>query len=307
MLRHTLAGGLRRLRPLRRALALSGRGSIAPQGIHLVWPGDPARGIGVRWQVGTARGAGWIELRAAGETSWQRHRARSLRSPSVRGRLYACEIGELEPDSAYEYRVGVERDGKASRRDVHRVRTAAADGVLPVSAAFFADSALFAHGVCHPAREEVRETLQPILERCGVDLHLSAHDQSYERTPPLRAGGGRARLRSPGRGPISRRGGRPLREGEPLRKALQSKRGLIALPLACVSAHRGAERRLPSPRAAARRPSADRGRDRGRARFFGTAGAGRSLLARAFSAALLRESDPASGGSVVEDVERPLP
>ena len=45
---------------------------------------------------------------------------------------------------------------------------------------------VFAHGRSHPAREEVRATLPPILERHGVDLHLSAHDQSYERTFALR-------------------------------------------------------------------------------------------------------------------------
>jgi hypothetical protein len=41
---------------------------------------------------------------------------------------------------------------------------------------------VFAHGRSHPAHREVQETLPPILERHGVDLHLSAHDQSYERT-----------------------------------------------------------------------------------------------------------------------------
>lgn len=47
---------------------------------------------------------------------------------------------------------------------------------------------IFAHGRCHPARAEVREALVPIFERQGVDLHLSAHDQSFERTGPERTG-----------------------------------------------------------------------------------------------------------------------
>jgi hypothetical protein len=45
---------------------------------------------------------------------------------------------------------------------------------------------IFSHGTSHPSREGVREALVPIFEAHGVDLHLSAHDQNYERTAPLR-------------------------------------------------------------------------------------------------------------------------
>ena len=45
---------------------------------------------------------------------------------------------------------------------------------------------IFATGVNHPARPQALAELVPILERYKVDLHLSAHDQSYERTYPLR-------------------------------------------------------------------------------------------------------------------------
>jgi hypothetical protein len=45
----------------------------------------------------------------------------------------------------------------------------------------------FAHGRSHPADGRVRAALAPTLERQGVDLHLSAHDQSFERTYPLRS------------------------------------------------------------------------------------------------------------------------
>jgi len=58
---------------------------------------------------------------------------------------------------------------------------------------------LFAYGTSHPARAEVREALLPIFERHRVDLHLSAHDQSYERTAPLcESGSKRAAPISPG-------------------------------------------------------------------------------------------------------------
>jgi 3',5'-cyclic AMP phosphodiesterase CpdA len=45
---------------------------------------------------------------------------------------------------------------------------------------------LFAHGYVHPSYKRVRKILAPILEKHNVDLHLSSHDQSYERTLPLR-------------------------------------------------------------------------------------------------------------------------
>jgi hypothetical protein len=47
---------------------------------------------------------------------------------------------------------------------------------------------VFAHGTSHPARPELR-LLVPLLARLGVDLHLSGHDQSYERTHAVAADG----------------------------------------------------------------------------------------------------------------------
>jgi hypothetical protein len=58
---------------------------------------------------------------------------------------------------------------------------------------------VFAHGRSHPARDEIRATLPPILERHGVDLHLSAHDQSYERTFALCDGASRVAAADPAR------------------------------------------------------------------------------------------------------------
>jgi hypothetical protein len=50
----------------------------------------------------------------------------------------------------------------------------------------FQHQPLFAHGTSHPADGRIRAALAPTLERQGVDLHLSAHDQSFERTFPVR-------------------------------------------------------------------------------------------------------------------------
>jgi hypothetical protein len=44
---------------------------------------------------------------------------------------------------------------------------------------------LFASGRSHPADPAIARLLGPIFERHGVDLHLSGHDQSYERTVPI--------------------------------------------------------------------------------------------------------------------------
>jgi hypothetical protein len=47
---------------------------------------------------------------------------------------------------------------------------------------------VFAAGSSHPARAELH-ALRPLFERLRVDLHLSGHDQSYERTHPLLGAG----------------------------------------------------------------------------------------------------------------------
>ena len=49
----------------------------------------------------------------------------------------------------------------------------------------FQHEAMYGHGTSHPARPENRAALAPIFERHKVDLHLSCHDQNYERTFPL--------------------------------------------------------------------------------------------------------------------------
>jgi acid phosphatase type 7 len=55
---------------------------------------------------------------------------------------------------------------------------------------------LVAHGRSHPADGRVARALGHVLDRHGVDLHLSAHDQSYERTYPLTWDGSRLRSAS---------------------------------------------------------------------------------------------------------------
>ena len=51
----------------------------------------------------------------------------------------------------------------------------------------FQHAPLVASGACHPARPEVASLIQR-FDDLGIDLHLSAHDQNYERTHPMRHG-----------------------------------------------------------------------------------------------------------------------
>ncbi|MCG8525870.1 MAG: fibronectin type III domain-containing protein [Opitutales bacterium] len=49
----------------------------------------------------------------------------------------------------------------------------------------FQHEPIYAYGRSHPSKIEIAERIIPILEKHGVDLHLSSHDQNYERTFPL--------------------------------------------------------------------------------------------------------------------------
>jgi hypothetical protein len=49
----------------------------------------------------------------------------------------------------------------------------------------FQHQPLIAHGSSHPADRRVNRALHRVLEANAVDLHLSAHDQNYERTHPV--------------------------------------------------------------------------------------------------------------------------
>ncbi len=60
----------------------------------------------------------------------------------------------------------------------------------------FQHDSLFAHGRSHPSDSRLRDLMTPVFERHAVDLVLTAQDQSYERTFPLRHG-------TRGLGPVS--------------------------------------------------------------------------------------------------------
>lgn len=60
----------------------------------------------------------------------------------------------------------------------------------------FQHAPIHAHGSSHPAVPSIRSALTPIFDLHRVDLHLSGHDQNYERTHPLRHRDGVAHVTS---------------------------------------------------------------------------------------------------------------
>jgi hypothetical protein len=341
--RRVLARFARWLRPVRRLLR---RGTLEPSQIRVSWTGDPARSLTIRWNARAARSGSCVEIRPLGADAWRRITAHATPAIGCGGFVYDAAIGELAPDSPYEYRVSSPSSGERWSA-VHRVRTAPAPPEGSLRAVFFSDvgvagrpdgladaaarvvaelvsdapavalgggdyayadtdlrfvdpadaidawfeqmqplfattafmpvlgnheillgegydewgprlavpageeggrsysfdvgpthfcalfapgtlpeqrhldwlerdlakarqagahwlvvyqhAPVFAHGRSHPAREEVRSTLPPIFERYGVDLHLSAHDQSYERTFALCDGASRVAAADPTR------------------------------------------------------------------------------------------------------------
>jgi hypothetical protein len=64
--------------------------------------------------------------------------------------------------------------------DLAAARQAGAEWIVP-----FMHVAPFADGSNHPSNLALREQLGPLFEKHGVQLVLTSHDQSYERTYPL--------------------------------------------------------------------------------------------------------------------------
>jgi hypothetical protein len=94
----------------------------------------------------------------------------------------------------------------------------------------FQHAPIFAHGTSHPARPEVTQ-LADIFDRLGVDLHLSGHDQSFERTHALRRDG-TVTPPEPGDGPATYRAGRGVVYAKisPAGKLSDRGRGFSRLP-----------------------------------------------------------------------------
>lgn len=66
------------------------------------------------------------------------------------------------------------------QQDIAAARAAGARWVIP-----FFHASPFADGLVHPSNLALRAQLGPLFENLGVQLVISSHDQSYERTFPL--------------------------------------------------------------------------------------------------------------------------
>jgi acid phosphatase type 7 len=82
----------------------------------------------------------------------------------------------------------------------------------------FQHQPLLAHGRSHPADGRVARALGLVLDSHRVDLHLSAHDQSYERTYPLTWDGSSLRRASGGRSSFRKGDGTVLAKVSPAGK-----------------------------------------------------------------------------------------
>jgi hypothetical protein len=114
---------------------------------------------------------------------WYEDWAPRFRLPRTTGtaRSYSFDLGGAHLVSLYAPGLAPDdADLEWLERDLGTARQRGARWLI-----VYQHAPIFAHGTSHPALQEVRDRVLPVLERAGVDLHLSAHDQSYERTPPL--------------------------------------------------------------------------------------------------------------------------
>lgn len=99
------------------------------------------------------------------------------------GRSYSFRVGNIHFAALYMPDKEVVQASHVAWLDGDLAR-ARRDGVARL--VVFQHESIYGHGRSHAADPRVRNVIVPVLERHGVDLHLSAHDQNYERTYPLR-------------------------------------------------------------------------------------------------------------------------
>jgi hypothetical protein len=101
-----------------------------------------------------------------------------------RRRNYSFDVG----DAHFVAILAVTRDRRLSKateewidRDIRSARARGSIWVIP-----YLHVSPFSDGEIHPSNLALRTQLAPIFEELGVNVVFSAHDQSYERTLPLR-------------------------------------------------------------------------------------------------------------------------
>jgi hypothetical protein len=110
-----------------------------PEQIHLSWSGDPATSLTVRWMT-PAAGAGFVDYRRKGDSSWAQVESASRPSPGIGGFLHTAELSGLFPDTAYEYRVLARTPEGGRQSATFLTRTAPASDATPFTCGFFCDT-----------------------------------------------------------------------------------------------------------------------------------------------------------------------
>lgn len=102
--------------------------------------------------------------------------------PSVSCRSYSIDIGPCHVVAFYAPTAAIDpAEVSWLWDDLATARSSGARWVV-----VFQHQPLVAHGRSHPAERSVGRALAQVLQTNEVDLHLSAHDQNYERTYPVR-------------------------------------------------------------------------------------------------------------------------
>ncbi len=99
-------------------------------------------------------------------------------------RLYSFDIGDVHFVSVFavaEQHPLTSSQLRWLEQDIAAANAAGASWVVP-----YMHVSAFADGFSHPSNLALRAQLGPVFERLGVKLVLASHDQSYERTYPLR-------------------------------------------------------------------------------------------------------------------------
>lgn len=103
-------------------------------------------------------------------------------------RAYSFDVGDVHFVALYAVSESSGLDSSQFSWLAADLEAAAADGARWIVPYFH--SAPFADGYSHPSNEGLRAQLGPLFEQYGVDVVLTSHDQSYERTYPLTDVGG---------------------------------------------------------------------------------------------------------------------
>jgi hypothetical protein len=105
-------------------------------------------------------------------------------NPQAEGRYYSFDVGDVHYTSVFvpDYRMLPDPDQlEWLDKDLAAARAAGTRWLV-----VFLHSAIYGCGISHPSKPQLTNLLVPYFDKHNVDLVISGHDQSYERTFALR-------------------------------------------------------------------------------------------------------------------------